>query len=128
MKLLTDEHFRAEIARAVRREMPNFDIQSIHETNLVGLLDQPLLAALDLQQRTLLTRDVNSIPDFLKERLRDGKTHGGAICVSSRFRQNDLRAVIGALVTFLETHAEEDWRCREGWLPSTATPLDSSND
>lgn len=116
MKLLTDEHFPAEIARAVRREMPKIDIQSIHETNLAGLLDQPLLEALDLQPRTLLTRDVNSIPDFLQERLREGKTHGGVIYVSSRFRENDLRAVVRALVTFLKAHDGEDWGCREGWL------------
>ena len=116
MRLLTDEHFPAEIAQAVRRKMPEFDIQSIHETNLVGLLDQPLLAVLDLQQRTLLTRDVNSIPDFLKERLREGKTHGGVIYVSSRFRQNDSRGVMRALVTFLRAHGDEDWGCREGWL------------
>lgn len=116
MKVLTDEHFPAGIAQAVRREVPNFDIQSMQETNLVGLLDQPLLAALDLDQRTLLTRDVNSIPDFCKERLREGKTHGGVIYVSSRFRQNDLRAVIRALVTFIKQHGDEDWGCREGWL------------
>jgi Domain of unknown function (DUF5615) len=116
VKLLTDEHFPAEIAQAVRREMSHFDIQSIHETNLTGLLDQPLLEALALQQRTLLTRDVNSIPDFVKERLRDGKTHGGVIYVSSKFRQNDLRAVIRAMVIFLKAHREEDWSCREGWL------------
>ncbi len=116
MKLLTDEHFPAEISQAVRRKMPNLDIQSIHETNLAGLLDQPLLAALDLQQRTLLTRDVNSIPDFLKERLREGKTHGGVIYVSSRFRQSDSRAVIRALVSFLKAHGHEDWGCQEGWL------------
>ena len=116
MRLLTDEHFPAEIAQAVRRKMPEFDIQSIHETNLVGLLDQPLLAVLDLQQRTLLTRDVNSIPDFLNERLREGKTHGGVIYVSSRFRQNDSRGVMRALVTFLRAHGDEDWGCREGWL------------
>lgn len=116
MRLLTDEHLPSEIAQAVRRQKPNFDIQSIHETNLAGLLDQPLLAALDLQQRTLLTRDVNSIPDFLKERLREGKMHGGAIYVSSRFRQNDLGAVIRVLVTFLKAHGDEDWGCREGWL------------
>ncbi len=116
MKLLTDEHFPAEIARAVRRQMPSFDIQTIHDTNLAGLLDQPLLAALDLQQRTLLTRDVNSIPDFLKERLREGKTHGGVVYVSSRFRQNELRRVIRALVAFLKAHGDEDWTCREGWL------------
>lgn len=96
--------------------MPKFDIQSIHETNLAGLLDQPLLAALDSQQRTLLTRDVNSIPDFLKERLLEGKTHGGVVYVSSRFRQNDLRSVIRALVIFLKAHRDQDWRCREGWL------------
>jgi hypothetical protein len=116
VKLLADEHFPAEIAMTVRREMPDLDIQSIHETNLAGLLDQPLLAALDLQQRTLLTRDVNSIPDFLKERLREGKTHGGVIYVSGGFRQNDSRAVIRALVTFLKIHGDEDWRCREGWV------------
>lgn len=116
MRLLTDEHFPAEIAQAVRREMPDFDIQSIYETNLAGLLDQPLLAALDQQQRTLLTRDVNSIPDFLKEQLREGKTHGGVIYVSNRFRQNDLRAVARALVTFLKAHGEEEWACREAWL------------
>jgi hypothetical protein len=116
VKLLTDEHFPVEIAHAVRRELPKFDIQSIHETNLAGLLDQPLLEALDLQQRTLLTRDVNSIPDFLKERLRDGKTHGGAIYVSNKIRQNDPRGVIRTLVAFLKTHGNEDWSCREGWL------------
>ncbi len=116
MKLLIDEHFPLEIAQAVRRQMPKFDIQSIHETNLAGLLDQPLLAVLDLQQRTLLTRDVNSIPDFLKERLREGKTHGGVIYVSGRLRQNDLRAVIRSLVAFLKAHRDEDWGCREGWL------------
>lgn len=116
MKLLTDEHFPAEIAQAVRRQMPKFDMQSIHDTDLAGLLDQPLLEALDRQHRTLLTRDVNSIPDFLKERLREGKTHGGAIYVSSSFRQNELRAVIRALVTFLKAHGDEDWSCREGWL------------
>ena len=116
MKLLNDEHFPVEIAQAVRREIPNFDIQSIHETNLAGLLDQPMLAALDPQQRTLLTRDVNSIPDFLKERLREGKTHAGVIYVSNSFRQSDLRTVIRALVAFLQAHADENWSCREGWL------------
>ncbi|MHC1769681.1 MAG: DUF5615 family PIN-like protein [Verrucomicrobiia bacterium] len=116
MKLLTDEHFPSEIATAVRRQMPNCDIQSIHETNLAGLLDQPLLEVLDVQQRTLLTRDVNSIPDFLKERLREGRTHGGVIYVSGAFRQNDLRAVVRALVTFLKAHGDEGWGCREGWL------------
>jgi hypothetical protein len=116
VKLLTDEHFPAEIAASIQRELPNFDVQSIHETKLAGLLDQPLLAALDAGGTTLLTRDVNSIPDFVKERLREGKTHGGVIYVSGGFRQNDLRAVIRALITFLKTHGGEDWSCREGWL------------
>ena len=116
MKLLADEHFPAEIAQAIRRQIPGLDVQSIHETNLAGLLDQPLLAVLDLQKRTLLTRDVNSIPDFLKERLREGKTHGGVIYVSGRFRQNDLRSVIRALVAYLKAHGDKDWGCREGWF------------
>jgi hypothetical protein len=116
LKVLTDEHFPAEIAVAVRRKMADFDIQSIYETNLAGLLDRPLLELLNLQQRTLLTRDVNSIPDVLKERLHEGKTHGGVIYVSGGFRQNNSRAVIRALVAFLKKHGGEDWGCREGWL------------
>ncbi len=116
MKLLTDEHFPIEIAEAVRREMPKFDIQSIHETELAGLLDQPLLEALDRQKRTLLTRDVNSIPEFARERLHEGKTHGGLLYVSRKHRQSDLRAGIRRLLVFLENHGKEDWGCREGWL------------
>ncbi len=35
---------------------------------------------------------------------------------SSRFRQNESRAVIRALVAFRKAHGNEDWACREAWL------------
>jgi hypothetical protein len=114
--ILTDEHFPEEIAQAVRRQIPGFDIQSIHATELGGLPDPPLLEILDSEHRTLLTRDVNSIPDFLKARLAAGKTHGGVLYVSNRYRQNDSRSLIRALVSFIKAHRDEDWRCREAWL------------
>ena len=116
MKILADEHFPVETAQAVRRQAPGLDIESIHETNRGGSLDPALLEILDAQQRTLLTRDVNSIPDFLKDRLAEGKTHGGVLYVGGGYRQNDLRTVIRALLRFIRTHADEDWSCREGWL------------
>jgi hypothetical protein len=80
LKLLTDEHLPDEIAGAVRREMPDFDIQSIYETDRAGILAPPLLEMLDLQERTLLTPDVNSIPDFSKSDCGKGNARRGNLC------------------------------------------------
>jgi hypothetical protein len=117
IKLLLDEHIDPEAASALRRELPGLDARSIFDTDWQGLADPPLLEILDAEGRTLVTRDVNSVPRHVASRLRAGKTHRGVIYVDSkRLRPTDLRGLIRRLGEVLMRHGNEDWRCRQGWL------------
>lgn len=117
VKLLLDEHIDPEAAPALRRELPGSDVKSIFETDWQGMADPPLLEILDGECRTLVTRDVNSLPGHVASRLQIGKSHGGIIYVDSkRLKQTDLRGFIRRLVEVLKKRGNEDWRCRQGWL------------
>jgi hypothetical protein len=116
-KLLLDEHISPAVATALRRQFPSLDVVSIHETELGGLLDPPLLELLDEETRTLVTRDVNTVPVHVKARLANGQTHGGVIYVDSRrLKQMDTRGLIRRLAEVVTKRGAEDWTCREGWL------------
>jgi hypothetical protein len=117
VKLLLDEHIAREVAAALREKFPAFVAVSIYDTPWRGLQDPPLLETLDSDGWTLVTRDVNSIPEFVKARVASGLTHGGVIYADSkRLRQSDVRGLIRRLVVFIEKYVDEDWTCREGWL------------
>lgn len=121
--MMLDEHFSEEAAAAVRRALPGIEVQSIHETQLVGLPDPPLLEILDAEGLVLVTRDVNSIPGHLASRLASGLTHGGVIFVDSkRLRQTDFKGFLRRLAEFVRQHKEDDWQCRTDWLWWAAAP------
>lgn len=117
MRLLLDEHIPRGVAKALRKKFPELDVVSIFETTWRGLPDPQLLEALDREGRTLVSRDVNTVPEFVKSRLAAGLTHGGVIYADSkRLRQSDVRGLIRRLIAVVERHQGEDWNCREGWL------------
>jgi hypothetical protein len=117
VRLLLDEHLPREVATALRRKIPALEVVSIYETSWRGLPDPPLLDTLDREGWTLVSRDVNTLPHFVKARLAAGLTHGGVVYADSkRLRQSDVRGLIRRLIAFVEEHGQEDWTCREGWL------------
>ena len=117
IKLLLDEHLAVEVAEALRRRFPKLDVKSIHETELAGLPDPALLEIMDAEQRTLVTRDVNTVPGFVAARLAAGQTHGGVIYADSkRLRQTDVKGIIRRLSEVLEKRGNEEWNSRSGWL------------
>jgi len=114
VRLLLDEHIPRQVAKALRSRFPAFEAASIYDTSWRGLPDPPLLETLDREGWTLVTRDVNTIPETVKARLAAGLTHGGVIYADSkRLRQSDVR---GRLISIIEKYGGEDWTCREGWL------------
>lgn len=116
MKIILDEHFPQEVSQAVRREFPAFNIESIHSLKWEGLLDPALLEILDQNKTTILTRDVNTIPQFISSRLAEGKTHGGVIYVPRSIAQDNLKEVISRLVELIKKRGAEDWTCQTAWL------------
>lgn len=112
-----DEHIPREAAKALQRKISALEAVSIYDSSWRGLQDPLLLDTLDREGWTLVTRDVNTIPEFVKARLAAGLTHGGVIYADSkRLRQSDVRGLIRRLVAFVQEHGDEDWTCREGWL------------
>jgi hypothetical protein len=117
LKLLLDEHIDPDAVPGLRRRFPNLDVLSIHDTPWAGLSDPALLEVLDADHRTLVTRDVNSVPMHINRRLEAGMTHGGIIYADSkRLQQTDLRSFIRRLAMVVERHGNDDWTCRSGWL------------
>ena len=117
LKLLTDEHIHPDVVKALRRRFPDLDALSIYDTEWRGLQDPPLLEILDAEKRTLLTRDVNSIPGHANARLAAGLTHGGIMYVDSkRHRQAEVRGLIRRLAEIVARHGGEDWSCRSAWI------------
>jgi hypothetical protein len=112
-----DEHIPREAALALRKKFPTLHALSIYDTSWRGLPDPILLETVDAEGWTLVSRDVNTVPEFVKARLAAGLTHGGVIYADSkRLRQSDGRGLVRRLVSFVEKHGTEDWSCREGWL------------
>ena len=66
MRLLLDEHIPREAATALHRKFPKLDVVSIYDASWRGLPDPQLLETLDREGFTLITRDVNTIPEFVK--------------------------------------------------------------
>jgi predicted nuclease of predicted toxin-antitoxin system len=64
VRLLLDEHFSEQDAAQVRRHDPSVDIMSLHAWESGGYLahDAAILAEAYRQGRTLVTRDVRTIP------------------------------------------------------------------
>lgn len=116
MKLLLDEHFPDDIADAIRRELPEVEITSVHARELDGLPDPVLLEILDEEKTVLVSRDVNSLPDHAARRIGSGQTHGGLILVGKSIRQTDSRELIRRLVALIREKGRLDWRCRQDWL------------
>jgi hypothetical protein len=117
VRLLLDEHIPREVSDALRRKFPSLDVISIYDTSWRGLPDAHLLEMLDRGRRTLITRDVNTVPEAVKARMAAGLAHGGVIYADSkRLRQSDARGLIRRLIAVIEKHREEDWTCRQGWL------------
>jgi hypothetical protein len=116
MKLLFDEHFSDDLAAAVRHGRPALKVSTVHERELDGLDDIPLLEILDEEKTVLVTRDVRTIRGALAERLSSGLTHGGVIFVPRSIRQSDEKEMLRRLLKLLDATGGQDWRCREEWI------------
>ena len=116
MKLILDEHFSDKIAAAIRRARPKIKISTIHQRELDGLLDAPLLEILDEEKTILITRDVRTIPGAANARIAIGLTHGGIIFVPRSIRQTDDRELLRRLLRKIDETQKEDWTSRTDWL------------
>ena len=120
MRLLLDEHFSEQDAAEVRRHDPTIDIVSLHAWESGAYLvhdDAAILAEAYRQGRTLVTRDVRTIPPLLVLLAQAGTSHGGVIFVDHRaIPEGNTGALVRSLLALCQEESETDWTDRVAYL------------
>jgi hypothetical protein len=81
LRFLADHNFDDRIILAMLEQEPALDLVRARDAALSRSEDPLLLEWATNEGRVLLTHDVNSMPGFAFERLRDGKLHAGVMLV-----------------------------------------------
>jgi hypothetical protein len=113
LRLLLDEHFSEQDAVQLRLHEPTLDVVSLHVWEggaYMRLGDPVILAEAHQQGRTLVTRDLRTVPPLLKEWAQAGISHGGVILVDHRaIPEGNTGALIRALRRLWSEDVVADW-------------------
>jgi predicted nuclease of predicted toxin-antitoxin system len=100
MRFLADENFNGSVVRGLLRRDPSVDIVRVQDTEIYQADDPTVLEWAAQENRILLTHDSSTMPDFVSERIRNGKPVLGVILVPQNAAIGevieDLLLVIGA--------------------------------
>jgi hypothetical protein len=120
LHLLLDEHLSKVVARGLTSRRPDIRIVTLFEWRngaLVGQPDPVLLQAAAEDGLTLVSRDVNTIPQLLAEWHISGQSHAGVIFVHSRtIRSADLGGLIRSVEWLWDREQGTDWTDRIEFL------------
>jgi predicted nuclease of predicted toxin-antitoxin system len=114
-----DEHYSPQIADELRRA--GHDVTSVKERpELISLSDEELLAAMQAEQRALLTENVQDFASLIAHRGANGQSHHGIIYTAHSSMPRS-RSTIGIYVRVLSALLEEnpgdnDFVDRVHWL------------
>ncbi len=118
MRLLLDEMFSPELARALRKR-GHEGVAVGERGDLSGAPDAEVLATAAQEQRAVLTEDVADFAALAQDYARRGQAHHGIVLTSARFtrRRAGLGRLVRALDAFLSEHPAEDALHRQTrWL------------
>ncbi len=113
LHLLLDENISQAVADQVQKHRPNITIYSVHTWHdgvFRGCRDSELLLAASLEQLTLVTYDLKTIPSLLQELYHAGQSHTGVVFVDDFTIANDAFGTLPrAIISFWEQYANQDW-------------------
>ncbi len=118
MKLLTDSHIPAAVAKQLRRR--GIDALALPEWmdgSLRNAPDELVLSSAHLEKRVLITYDCRTIPPLLKTLAETGQHHGGVILIDERtLRFNNVGGLVSALLLVCSEEESDDWEDRVAFL------------
>jgi predicted nuclease of predicted toxin-antitoxin system len=114
LRLLIDENIDHRILRGLLRRMPQLDFIIPSHAGLAGLKDSELLLWAAVEDRTILTHDINTMTHFAKQLLAQGEPMAGVIVVPDRLQ---IGNAIADLELVLECLSQSDLRDRIMHLP-----------
>jgi hypothetical protein len=120
LRYLLDEHISPVVAEAVRRKHRTIWIESIHRWRggvLVGAPDSVVLRNAYDERLTLVTYDLQTIPDLLAVCAEDGIPHAGVVLVDGlSISPADFGGLARALIRLWDQRRTLDWLNRPVFL------------
>lgn len=114
LRYAADENLNNDIVRGLRRLSPGLDIVRLQDEGLTGKPDPEVLDWCASKLRLLLTHDVNTMPQHLKDWLQQGKSGVGVLII----KQTDSpRRVLDDLILMAECSEMAEYVDRCTFLP-----------
>lgn len=114
MRFAADENFDGRILTGLRTRLPEFDVVRVQDTEMYQAPDDKLLAWLADERRILLTHDVQTMPRFVYERVRDGQSVPGVIEVH---KDTPIGVAIDELEIVIGAGAPDDFENQVIYIP-----------
>ena len=99
LRLLTDQNFNGRVVRGLRRRLADLDLVRAFDAGLAGSEDPDLLEWAAQENRIVVSHDVNTMPAFAYDHIRDGQSMPGVFIVPTSM-------AIGQAIDELEFAAE----------------------
>lgn len=114
VRLLFDENFDRRVLRGIRLRLPAAELLTVQEAGLSGTPDPELLEWAAMEQRIMVSRDVQTMIGFAYDRVEQGQYLPGLFVVPATM---PLSQVIEELVTIIECSETGEWESRVVHLP-----------
>jgi hypothetical protein len=114
LRLISDQNFSGRILRGIGRRVPSLDLVRAFDAGLAKATDPVLLEWAAVEDRILLTHDVNTIPGFAYDRVRAALGMPGVFLVDAHMA---IGQAIDELVIVITCSSQEDWMDAVTYFP-----------
>ncbi len=114
LAFLTDENFRGDIVRGLRRQRPDLDVVRVQDVGLSGTDDNIILERAAQGARLLLTHDVKTVTKHAYQRAVAGLPMPGVVEVA---RWLSIGRVVEEILMLAECSREGEWEGQVLYLP-----------
>ena len=108
LRILIDENLDQRILRGLRRQILRLDYVIAQETELASAADQALLKWAAVNQRVVVTHDVNTVTKYAYDRVRVGEVMPGVIVVPENLAIGTAIAELAVLIECCEAEEMND--------------------
>lgn len=114
VKFITDEDFDGRILRGLLRRLPKLDIVRVQDVGLQSAHDRDVLAYASMENRILLTHDVNTMSAFAYERIEAGEIVEGIFEVPQDL---PIGQAIEEICLIAKASLDGEWQNQVRFLP-----------
>lgn len=114
LRFVTDEDFNRSITRGVLRVRPDVDLVRVQDVGLRTQADAIVLNWAAAEDRVLLTHDVQTMPAYAYERVRNLLPMPGVFVVP---QDAAIGRIIEDLILLVECSREGEWEGQVHYLP-----------